>query len=345
MGTEVSSLPGQASGALLGRDGLARPAAALPVRDEFASADWDQAREFVEKAYGWRLLTAGRGGAGTGLSVSHVGYGGFEATDVTMPAGLAFEADGRDGIVIGTVGQGRLQASRGGLVHRYQAGDVFIANFPHDTHTVRTHGSRSHGVMLPMALLASVSGAAEGGPSGRLRFTSLRPVSAAAAGLWQQTAGYAVGLLAKPGAADERLVAGATARLLAATALTAFPNTAVTELTGADRHDAHPAAVRRAVSFIEANARRDITLADIAAAAHVSARAVQLAFRRHLNTTPMAYLRRVRLDHARRQLQAADPARQTVTAVAYRWGFSSASRFTAYYQDAYGVLPSRTLKA
>jgi AraC-like DNA-binding protein/quercetin dioxygenase-like cupin family protein len=316
-----------------------------PVWNAFATADRDQAREFLEKAYGWRLLTIGRGAGGTRLVVTHVGCGVFEVTDVTMPAGMTFQVNGYEGVVIGTVVQGKLQASRGNLVHRYQAGDVFIANFPHDQHTVRAYGSRGRGVMLPPALLASVAGAAESGPSGLPRFTSLRPVSAAAAGLWQQTAGYAGNLLSKPGAASEPLVVGTAARLLAATAFAVFPHTAVTELTAADRHDAHPAAVHQAVSFIEANAGRDITLADVAAAAHVSTRAVQLAFRRHLNTTPMAYLRRVRLDQARRQLQAADPARQTVTAVAYRWGFSSASRFTAYYRDAYGVLPSQTLKA
>jgi transcriptional regulator GlxA family with amidase domain len=37
----------------------------------------------------------------------------------------------------------------------------------------------------------------------------------------------------------------------------------------------------------------------------------------------MAYLRRVRLDHAHHDLIAASPGSQTVTAIAYRWGFSS----------------------
>ena len=34
----------------------------------------------------------------------------------------------------------------------------------------------------------------------------------------------------------------------------------------------------------------------------------------------------------------------TVTAVAYRWGFPSPSRFTAYYRQAYGVTPNQTLR-
>lgn len=43
------------------------------------------------------------------------------------------------------------------------------------------------------------------------------------------------------------------------------------------------------------------------------------------------------------QLRLADPARETVTAVAYRWGFSNPSRFTAYNRRAYGTVPRQTL--
>jgi AraC-like DNA-binding protein len=132
---------------------------------------------------------------------------------------------------------------------------------------------------------------------------------------------------------------------VAATALAVFPNTAISvEHAGSDRRDARPHAVVQAVNFIEEHAHRDISLADIAAAASVTTRSIQLAFQRHLETTPMAYLRRVRLDHAHRQLQAADPARDTVTAVARQWGFSSASRFAAHYRAAYGVPPSHALQ-
>ncbi len=55
--------------------------------------------------------------------------------------------------------------------------------------------------------------------------------------------------------------------------------------------------------------KRDIGLSDIAAAVGVTPRSVQYTFRRHLGTTPLEYLRRVRLDRAHRDLQAADPVR------------------------------------
>ena len=82
----------------------------------------------------------------------------------------------------------------------------------------------------------------------------------------------------------------------------------------------HLDTLRRAVAFIDEYAHTDITPADIAAA-HVTIRAVQPAFRRRLDTTPTDYLRRVRLDRAHHDLIAADSARDSVTAVAYRWGF------------------------
>ena len=99
--------------------------------------------------------------------------------------------------------------------------------------------------------------------------------------------------------------------------------------------------VGRAVAFIEDRARDDIGVADIAAAAFVTVRAVQLAFRRYLDTTPLAYLRQVRLERAHQELLEADPDRTTITAIAADWRFTNASRFSAYYRAAYGVPPTR----
>ena len=69
---------------------------------------------------------------------------------------------------------------------------------------------------------------------------------------------------------------------------------------------------------------QDISLADIAAAACVTVRAIQLAFRRELDTTPTGLPAHgppgPRPPGARWH---ADPASESVTAVAYRWGFSA----------------------
>src|SRR5262249_33957213 len=162
-----------------------------------------------------------------------------------------------------------------------------------------------------------VAATAPGRRPAPVRFTGYRSVSPAAARQWTATVDYLRDLLASPYAADAPLVTASAARLLAAATLAAFPNDALTEPTAPDRHDASTATLRRAVALIASRAHEDIALADIASAAGVTIRAVQLAFRRHLDTTPTSYLRRVRLDHAHRQLQAADPESDSVTAVSY----------------------------
>jgi transcriptional regulator GlxA family with amidase domain len=183
-----------------------------------------------------------------------------------------------------------------------------------------------------------------------LRFDSVTPVSPGTARYWQSLVAYLGRQLITP---DQRaplrcsaLLQSSALDMLAAAALMVFPNTAMTAAQAPGPGRVAPAAVRRAVAFIDEHADRDISAADIAAAAHVTVRAIQLAFRRHLDTTPSAYLRRVRLDHAHQQLCAASPGDGvTVTEVATRWGFVSLSRFAATYRDAYGVLPSYTLRS
>ena len=107
---------------------------------------------------------------------------------------------------------------------------------------------------------------------------------------------------------------------------------------------AQPSTLRRAIAFIHENAHQDIGLSDIAAAISVTPRSVQYTFRRHLGTTPLEYLRRVRLDRAHRDLQAADSAVDTVMAIAGRWRFGHPGRFSIAYKEAFGTPPSRTLR-
>lgn len=88
-----------------------------------------------------------------------------------------------------------------------------------------------------------------------------------------------------------------------------------------------------------------MTVEDIAAASHVTARALQLAFRRQLDTTPMAYVRRVRLQRLHQELRHADPNEGlTVTAAAARWGFQQMGRLSAQYRDLFGESPRDTLR-
>ncbi|MGQ0776962.1 MAG: AraC family transcriptional regulator [Pseudonocardiales bacterium] len=108
---------------------------------------------------------------------------------------------------------------------------------------------------------------------------------------------------------------------------------------------AAPASLRRAMTFCDENASQPISVVDVAAAARVSVRTLQDIFRTHAQTTPLGYLRRVRLDRAHLDLLAAAESGEqtTVTDVALRWGFVHLSRFAQLYRDTYGHVPSKSL--
>ncbi|WP_148311007.1 AraC family transcriptional regulator [Nocardia brasiliensis] len=104
--------------------------------------------------------------------------------------------------------------------------------------------------------------------------------------------------------------------------------------------------VRRAVAFMQKHLRDELAIADIAAAGFVSVRTIQMAFRHHLHTTPMAYLRELRLHAAHDELDqccAGDGC--TVTGIAIELGFGHPGRFAAAYRHLYGQSPRTTLNA
>ncbi|MGX1778393.1 helix-turn-helix transcriptional regulator [Nocardia brasiliensis] len=103
--------------------------------------------------------------------------------------------------------------------------------------------------------------------------------------------------------------------------------------------------LQRAIDYLHAHADRRITLAELAETTGVSERALQYAFRNHCHTSPLGYLRRVRLDYAHADLQAAAVAddKPTVAEIAARWGFTHPGRFATIYQKRYGQPPSHTL--
>jgi AraC-like DNA-binding protein len=313
-----------------------------PQRHEFTTTDPMQAREYLDQAFGTRLLLRSSRDSMTRLAATLTDTGSFTVSDLTLPGDLTLNVTGSDTVVIGTMIEGTVQFDRGKDTDRYQPGDVALGSWPGQaSYTSQNHHLRCRGLILPVSLLHAVAGRA---PSAPLRFLSPRPASPADRDQWTNISGYIDTLMANPEAAASPLITGISARLLATAILVVFPNTCDTDPAARDRNDASTATLRRAIAFIDEHAAQDISLADVAAAAHVTIRAVQIAFRRHYGTTPTGYLRRIRLERARQELLAADPARESVTAVAYRWGFVSPGQFSAAYRQAYGVTPDQTLR-
>jgi AraC-like DNA-binding protein len=99
-------------------------------------------------------------------------------------------------------------------------------------------------------------------------------------------------------------------------------------------------AIDRVVEAIQRAPDRGYTLADLARFAGTSARSLQYGFQERYGTTPMRYLRQVRLDRARDDL-AQDHG--SVADVAYHWGFTNLGRFARAYRDRFGEFPGGTL--
>lgn len=224
----------------------------------------------------------------------------------------------------------------------FRSGDVFLCAAPDEGYRAITHTRQAQAVGLDLSLVEEASGAAAGDVVRRFTREAL---PAREARMWRSSIDYVTRTLAGNEAATASpLVLGAAGRMVASATVAAFTAGAVH--APAERPGGSAATVRRAVAFLEANPDLDLGVGDIAQACHSSVRALQLAFRRHLDTTPMAYLRRVRLDRVHADLRAADPATgATITAIAARWGFADPSRFSAHYHRLYGETPRQTLRS
>ncbi|MBT8162376.1 MULTISPECIES: AraC family transcriptional regulator [Arthrobacter] len=102
--------------------------------------------------------------------------------------------------------------------------------------------------------------------------------------------------------------------------------------------------IRRFRELLERHASEELAVPDIAENLGVSVRTLQSALRSELGATPSEVLRSVRLDRAREMLLAAEPGQETIVSIAERCGFSHQGRFSALYLDAFGELPSVSLR-
>lgn len=182
-----------------------------------------------------------------------------------------------------------------------------------------------------------------GADSAKLVFHSHHATSEARQQHWLRTIGYAwKNVMNVPEMFEDDVIRGATVELVTATALAGFEIEADAPRSAADT--ATSVAIRRAAAYIENHADEPLTVAEIAAAARLSVRGLQVGFQRAFGITPMAYLRTVRLEAARADLLAADAEDQHVAAIARRWAFAHPGRFAALYRERFKERPTDTLR-
>lgn len=94
---------------------------------------------------------------------------------------------------------------------------------------------------------------------------------------------------------------------------------------------------------MESRIAETVNLPQVAAGIGVGVRQLQKAFRAELDESPAAWLKRRRLELARKRLELAAPGSTTVTAVAGGLAINHLGRFSAEYRDAFDESPSETL--
>jgi AraC-like DNA-binding protein len=104
-----------------------------------------------------------------------------------------------------------------------------------------------------------------------------------------------------------------------------------------------PVDLIRALDWLRGHLSEPVQLNSLAAVSGTPPRTLERHFRMFLGTTPLGWVRRMRLARARQALLHAGPE-DTVTGIALTNGFAQLGRFAAEYRRAFGELPSRTMQ-
>jgi AraC-like DNA-binding protein/TolB-like protein len=108
-----------------------------------------------------------------------------------------------------------------------------------------------------------------------------------------------------------------------------------------DRRRPLPQLMKRALDQMYANLGETITLSSLAFACSASERTLLRQFERHVGLSPLACLRRLRLNAARSELLEASSS-HSIADIATRCGFSHLGRFATEYRRLFGETPSST---
>jgi len=313
-----------------------------PFRGAVHGDDLDAARDLYQAQYpgeGFRLDQLDRpfeyryaavGDGDVSLRTSEFHGSARGTADAVPEYVVSWLVEGR-----GTVDVGRDEVELRPLVPRIAPTRAYSFDFS-DYRQRLVHVSASH-----LERLAAERGDVTSGP---VAFFHAAPVGEAALRRWRavlsETTPVLLDLAAPP------LLRAEADRRLALAVLETFPHEAGQAAPAASTPLA-PGARRLAlaVEYLHEHAHEPIGVAEIARAADLSVRGLQVALSRALDVSPTVLLRQIRLDRVHADLAVATPETATVGGVARRWGFSHLGRFSASYHERFGEHPSTTLRS
>jgi AraC-like DNA-binding protein len=301
--------------------------------------DGDEARHWLDTAYGSALGLDGRMGT---IHHRRRERGGVAFDRLRIDEPVSFDAQPMPALVVVDVLAGEIEYTHQSVTDQGREGDTVLASGWGMPFSGRGNGYDVRNTSVSLAVLdAAIADIDPDRSSADLAFSSFLPRTRAAAAQWRAVVDR---LSVSPEAPEAPIGQGDVSRLLAHSLLHTFDNNLVRDDRGAaarDARDATQSVVRLAQRLIADRAGEDLTMSDIAQECHVTPRALQYAFRRHLDCTPHAYLRQVRLDLVHQVLR--DGSVSNVGDAAARFGFFNPGRFASEYRQMFNENPGQTL--
>ncbi|TCK25783.1 AraC-like DNA-binding protein [Pseudonocardia endophytica] len=236
---------------------------------------------------------------------------------------------------------GENTVEQNGVKRTSMAGRSGIAMLPNSPLTMWwTPEGDQHAIKLPKELLETHAAKLAGRPAGEcIRFALEFDLTGPQGRALQATTRFLSTELNRPGglatmpAARHEMESALMTQLLVT-----IPSQLTPELHGRPTHT-RTSRIREVVEYVDAHPDAELTTADLAARAGIGARALQIGFQELVGMTPREYVRGVRLDQVRIELNA---GARPITAVAAKWGFFHPGKFAQQYRARFGLLPSDT---
>ncbi|MFD1721946.1 helix-turn-helix domain-containing protein [Amnibacterium endophyticum] len=304
------------------------------LRQRFAAANAEDATTAVRSVLGDGAVTAD---GGVSLEILSAVDDGVTVTRIASSGrGVRLDTGPSPELVVFAVREGRLTLARSGGSADLGPGDLGLVP------TGTAAELRWDGVVVDAVSIGASSMvrllSAEGRPP-RLSDARITPQSPELGELWDRLARVLAGtVLEAPDLYQRDLVRAQMIDVLAATTIEAFD---LVDRADSDL-DRDEAVLQRAESWMRERLGEPLAVSDIAAAAGVSLRGLQLLYQRKRASTPLLHLRSMRLEAARAALlRGTEP----VGAIARRLGYTNLGRFSAHYREAFGEAPSATQRA
>ena len=95
--------------------------------------------------------------------------------------------------------------------------------------------------------------------------------------------------------------------------------------------------------FLHKNISNDINLTMLSRKLNISESQLHSVFKSNYGISPKKYLHMLRLNAVRKELHCADPNKNTVSEIAWKYNFIHMNHFSAEYKKTFGINPSETL--